>query len=163
MIVIAICGATSTYGSHADRKTTLFSMKAGAATLSVRGFELPQDLVAAPDRFIERLLRGLLARENGLHFLLDHLAPLHEVAEAQALRVGGRRLLREHLDRDFGPGVLVVEAGLLRHLVGRIGDRHVARARVPIHLDLRARQEGEEVRRALALVVGLTAHDPDRL
>src|SRR5688572_19469209 len=110
MIVMAICGATSAYGSHADRKTTFFSMLGkergplgapSTALGAVRGFELAQDLVAALLRVVERLLRLLLSGEDRFQLLLDRLAPLHEVAEAKSLGIRGRRLVREHLDRHL--------------------------------------------------------------
>src|SRR3954468_6054055 len=116
MIVIAICGATRTYGSHAERKTTRFSMRDQRIALTfVCGLELAQDLVAALHRLVEGRLRVLLAREDRFHLLLDDLAALHVVTEPKALRVCRWRLLREHLDRHFRAGVLVVEARLLRH------------------------------------------------
>src|SRR6185369_13309072 len=94
MTVTAICGASSANGSHAERKTTRFSTRRGPALLAalVRRFELAQDLVAAAHGVVQGRLRVLLAREHLLDLLLDHLAALHEVAEANALRVGGGRL-----------------------------------------------------------------------
>src|SRR5689334_3361239 len=99
MTVTAICGATRAYGSHTERKTTRFSMSASrlpppALRLLVRGLELAQDLVAAAHRVVERGLRVLLAREHRLHLFLDHLAALHEIAEAQPLGVRRGRFLR---------------------------------------------------------------------
>src|SRR5688572_24726452 len=106
-MVTAICGASSAYGSHAERKTTRFSMqgRAGAPArrargrLLVRRLELAQDLVAALDRVVQRYLCRLVAREHSFQLLLDHLAPLHEVAEAQPLGVRSRLLVGELLDR----------------------------------------------------------------
>src|SRR5678816_1084951 len=102
--VIAICGASSAYGSQAERKTTRFS----TGSVPGRGLELPQDFVAALHRIVERGLRVLAAGEHRLHLLLDHLAALHEVAEAQALGVLGGRLVGELLDGRFGARVALV-------------------------------------------------------
>src|SRR5207244_5104298 len=77
--VTAICGASSAYGSHAERKTTRFSMLPGIRPLSRRGgLELAQDLVAALHRLVERALRVLAAGEHRLQLLLDHFAALHK-------------------------------------------------------------------------------------
>ena len=51
----------------------------------VRGLEPAQDLVAAPHGVVHGGLGVLPAREHRLHFLFDHFAALHIVAEAQAL------------------------------------------------------------------------------
>src|SRR3546814_12655721 len=88
--------------------------------------EAAQQLVAALDCRIERLLSRLGARPHGLQFLIDDRADLVEAAEAHALGVRGRRL-GGHLDqRRLRPGILLVEALLLGELVGGQGDRQVA-------------------------------------
>src|SRR5678815_1889222 len=104
--VIAICGASSAYGSQAERKTTRFS----TGSVPCRGLELPQDVVAAFHRIVERGFRFLATGEHRLHLLFDHLAALHEVAEAQALGVLGRGLEVELPHRDIGARVLFVVA-----------------------------------------------------
>src|SRR5687768_5013999 len=158
-IVIAICGATSAYGSQADRKTTRFSTD---FALFVRRLEFTQDVVATARGVVHCRLRVFLPGEHRLHLLLDDLAPLDVVAEAQALGVLRRRLVCELLHGELVAGVLLVEARLLRQLVGRQRDRHVAGERVPVHLDLGARQEAEELRHALVIGGGLLRHDPKR-
>ena len=84
-----------------------------AIVLLVRALEVGKQLVAALDRRVERLLRRLLAGPHRLELLVDHVADLDEIADAQALGIVGRRLEVELLDRDVAPGELLVEA-LLR-------------------------------------------------
>src|SRR4051812_29557621 len=79
--VTAICGASSAYGSQVERKTTRFSTQFLAF---VGCFELPQDFVAPFHRVVQGCLRVLLAGEDRFQLLLDDLAALHVVAEAQA-------------------------------------------------------------------------------
>src|SRR6185436_429562 len=155
-IVIAICGASSAYGSQAERKTTRFS----TGSVPCRGLELPQDVVAALHRIVERGFGFLAAGEHRLHLLLDHLAALHEVAEAQALGVLGRRLVGELLDGRLGARIALVVAGLARHLVRGEGDRHIAGAGMELHLHFRLREVGEELGHALVVDRLLAAHHP---
>src|SRR5206468_12666447 len=49
--------------------------------LFVGGLEAAQDVVAAARGVVHCRLRILLAGEHGFHFLFDHLAALHVVAE----------------------------------------------------------------------------------
>src|SRR5690242_7722737 len=166
------CGATSAYGSHGDRKTTRFSMpprqrrpaasrrgvigeKTMCSRLLVRLLEALDLLVAALHAIVERLLRGLLPAPHRLELLVDDVANLHEVAEAQPLRVGRRRLVRELLDRDVEARTLGVEALLLREIVSRRRDRHVARVLVPLLLHFGRREEREELRDALVVLLVL--------
>src|SRR5438034_2055897 len=100
--------------------------KAGNAGLLVGRFEFAQQLVAALHRLVERGLGVLLARPYRFELLVDDVADLHEVADAQALGVVGRRIERQLLDRDVAARELLVEAFLLRQLGGGGGDRHVA-------------------------------------
>src|SRR3954471_2558767 len=78
--------------------------------LLVRRFELAQQLVAALDRLVERGLGVLLAGPHRFQLLVDDVADLHEVADAQALGVVGRRIERELLHRDVATRELLVEA-----------------------------------------------------
>src|SRR5207248_6323407 len=149
----------SAYGSQADRKTTRFSTQLSALG---GGLELAQDLVAAAHGVVERALCVLAPGEHRFHLLLDHFAALYEVAEAQALGVLRRRLVRELLDGDERTRLLRVVAGFARQLEGREGDRHVAGADVPVHLHFGTGKEGEEFRHALVLGRLLAAHHPER-
>src|SRR5581483_1385815 len=81
--------------------------------LLVRLLELAQQLVAAADRVVERLLRRLLAGPDALELLVLDVADLHEVAEPDPLRVLGRRLVGELEHGNVAAGVLLVEALLL--------------------------------------------------
>src|ERR1041385_5640885 len=158
-MVTAICGATSAYGSQVERKTTRFSTW---EVLLVGRFEPAENLVPPAHRVVHRRLRVLASREHGFHLLLDHFAALDVVAKAKAPGVFRRRLVGELLHRELVAGVLLVEPGLLRQLVGGHRDRHVPGARVPVHLDLGLRQEAEELRHALVVGRGLLRHDPER-
>src|SRR5687767_8458127 len=80
--------------------------------LLIRGLELAQDLVAPLHRVVERGLRRLLPLESCFQLLLDHRAPLHEVAEAQAFGVRRGRLVGKLPDGGVATRILVVEAGL---------------------------------------------------
>src|SRR5688572_17003494 len=147
-IVISSCGATSAYGNQEERKTTRFSMgKRYAGWRTARRVKLPgrpcavnsapprlllrrllepaQHVVAACDRGVESRLRVFLAGEHVLHLLLEHVADLHEAAEAQALRVPRRRLAGHLADRDVGSRVLLVETRALRQVIGDRRDRQV--------------------------------------
>src|SRR5262245_12305053 len=103
----------------------------GLRALLVGAGEIGEQAVAALDRGVERLLRGLLPGPHRLELLVHDVADLHEVADAQALRVVGRRLEVELLDRHVAPGELIVEALRARERVGRLGDGHVAGLHVP--------------------------------
>src|SRR6185436_5969086 len=102
-IVIAICGASSAYGSQAERKTTRFS----TGSVPCRGLEFRQDLVAPLHRVVQGGRGFLAAGKHRFHLLLDHFAALHEVAEAQALGARGRRLVGQLADGDLGARVLL--------------------------------------------------------
>ena len=91
----------------------------------------------------------------------DDVADLHEIAEAQAARVLGRRP-RGHLDdRQLGAGMLVVEAAVARRFIGRLGDRQIAGGLVEAHLLRRLRHESEELGDALVLLRLLAGHHPE--
>src|SRR5262245_29507706 len=89
----------------------------GLRALLVGAGEIGEQAVATLDRGVERLLRRLLSCPYRLELLVHDVADLDEVADAQALRVVGRRLEVELLDRHVAPGELVVEALRARALI----------------------------------------------
>src|SRR4029453_3062924 len=105
---MAICGATSAYGSQGLRKTA--RLMGASRRLPVERGELLQDVVALPYRVVEALLRPLAPAEDALHLLLDGVADGVEIPQPDALAVG-RRLPGVHLD----DGSLLVA---VLHLVG---------------------------------------------
>src|SRR5882757_959185 len=72
------------------------------ATSPVRigALELAQQAVATLDGIVHRGLCGALAGEDLLELVLDHIANQHERAEPDALRIVGRLLQRDLLDRN---------------------------------------------------------------
>ena len=146
--ITAICGAISSQGSQPSEQDAFFHPGNKAARASGAGcglghhhkaaglvhylvcfLETLKQLVAAPDRRVERFLGGLLAGPDLLGFLVDDGADLQEVAEADAARlVGG---LADHLRHGHvGAGLFLVEARFLGGLEGGHGDRQVAGALV---------------------------------
>ena len=100
--------------------------------------------------------------ERGLDLLGPDVAHLHHVAEAQAARILGRLLVGELLQRRLQNRVLLVEAGRLGLLVGRLGDRQIAGFLMQLGLAVGVGQEGEELRDALVFLGFLAAHHPQR-
>src|SRR5215831_19269220 len=78
--------------------------------LLVGAGEIGEQAITALDRGVEPLLRGLLPGPDRLELLVHDVADLHEIADAQTLRVVGRRFEVELLHRRVAPGELVVEA-----------------------------------------------------
>src|SRR5688572_28598421 len=130
--------------------------------LAVGGFELADELVAALDDGIERLLSVLGAGQQLLELLVDDITDLHVIAKAQALGILGRRIERDLLDRDIRTGVGLVEALALAELIGGRGDRQVAGELVPAGLHLGRAQVREEVGYALIFLGLVALQDPER-
>ncbi len=107
-------------------------------------------------------LADLLARQRRLDLLGPHVAQLHHVAEPQPARVLGRLLVGELEQRRLEVRELLVVARRLGLLVGRLGDRQVARLLVQLHLAVGVGQEGEELGDALVFLRALAAHHPQR-
>src|SRR4051794_14595327 len=105
-----------------------------APTLFCGLFEGPQHGVAARDRGIERLLRGLLSAECRLDLLGPEVAHLHHVAEAQAPRILRRLLVGELLQRRLQRRLLLIEAVGFGLFIIRPGDRPLARLLVQLGL-----------------------------
>src|SRR5215831_7874896 len=81
---------------------------ASPSMLLCRFRELVNLLVAALDRVVERCLGVFLATPDGLKLLIDDVADLHEVAQANASRLV--RGLDDHLlHGHVRPRILVVE------------------------------------------------------
>ena len=76
----------------------------------IGAFELPQQTVAALDGEIERRLRRPLAAEDLLEPFVDHAADQDERAEPDSLRVLGRRIQRDLLDRNGRARIAVVKS-----------------------------------------------------
>src|SRR5437879_5865585 len=125
------CGASNNAGNSRPEKTTRRSICALPQEASRRSLllgvllELAQQAIAALDRIIQGDLRILLAGERSFEILGDDVADLHQIAESQPARMGGRRLRRHLQDRDLAARVLLVEPGRLGCLIGRLGDRQV--------------------------------------
>src|SRR3546814_11053331 len=75
--------------------------------------EAAQQLVAALDCRIERLLSRLGASPHGLQLLIDDRADLVEAAEADAFGVSGRRLGGHQDTLRLRRGILLLETLLL--------------------------------------------------
>ena len=112
------------------------------------------------DRLVEGGLGVLLARPHRFEFLVDHVADLRKVADAQALGVRGRRVERQLLDGDIAAGELLVEARVLCDLGRGKRHRHVARLLVPLGLHRSAREVGQELRDPDILGLGLALQHP---
>src|SRR5205823_1137380 len=176
--VTATCGSTSRYGRTRFGKTVRFTPRPSL----VGGGELLEQRVRFRDRVVEALLHRLLAPEDVLHLVLDHVADLHEVAEPEALAVrrrdalglgrrgllvlqrGGRRGRQARELRERGVLLRVPHevVALLQVLHRGIRDREVARVDVPPHLLLGLGEELEELRHAAVLLLRLALHDPQR-
>src|SRR5437762_8984957 len=78
-------------------------------SVRVRPLELAQQPVAALDGGIKRLLRGFLAGESLLQFVVDHNADQSERSEPNTLRIISRRFQRDLLDRHRGAGIAIVK------------------------------------------------------
>ena len=117
--------------------------------LWIGALELAQQPIAALDGGIQRRLRRLFAAEGLLQFVLDHIADQHERAEPNPLRIFGRRLQRDLLDRDRGAGIALVKALRAGQIESGAGHRQIAGVLVPGRLNFRLRQKGEELRDAL--------------
>src|SRR6185312_7662904 len=133
---------------------------AAHAPLLRRRLELAQDGVAAPHGVVDGGLSGFLAGEGGLEILGPDVADLNEIAEAQAARVLGRRLVGELQHRRLASWMLLEETVLLERRERGLGDRHIARHLAELDLDGRLRQIRKELRDALVLRRGLAAHYP---
>src|SRR5690606_31003442 len=121
--VITICGAISRYGSQGLRNVTRL-VRMGPAIVggsagpgdrarqrisAVRLLKRAQQLVAAFDGRVQRFLGGLVAGPEVLQLLVDDVAHLREVAEANAAAVLGRFVQRKLPNRRVGARVLFVE------------------------------------------------------
>ncbi|MEZ5906691.1 MAG: hypothetical protein R3C69_16870 [Geminicoccaceae bacterium] len=111
---------------------------------------------------VERLLDGDLVRQRLADLLVDHLAHDLEIAEADGLRGRCRLTLQELQDGVLAAGVGLVVAFGLGHLVGRLGDRHVAGRLVPEDPQLGAGQEIEEGRSTGIFLLGVLLEDVER-
>src|SRR6266436_2192171 len=143
--VIASWGASSASGRRTPGKMTRFSCMPSSVVrpaLHVGLFELAQQIVAAENRAVERVLGAVLALQRALDLLLDDVADLDEPAEPQALRILGRGIERHLPDRDVGARVLRVEPLVARALVGGLRDRQVAGLLMPPGLHLGQREIG---------------------
>src|SRR5713101_6476016 len=161
IMVTAIWGKTSTYGSHQLRKTVRCMTPPARGLLLVGGRELLEEVVGLGHGVVQTLLGRLLPREDVLELTLDDVADLDEIAQAQPLAVGrglapgqlgeGRPLVRVLLEMVAG----------LEILHGAVRDGEIARGHVPPHLLVGLGDELEELRRPSVLVGGLTLHDPE--
>src|SRR3981081_2215538 len=115
------------------------------AQLPVRigALELTQQPVATLDGGIQCRLRGFLAAERLLKFVVDHIANQNERAEPDALRIFGRRFQGNLLDRNRGAGIAVVKTLRAGQVEGRAGHREIAGVLMPGSLNLRLRQKTE--------------------
>ena len=89
---------------------------------------------------IERGFGGLLAAPHRFELLVHHVADLHEIADAQPFGALGRRLEIELLHRHVASGEFFIESLRASMLIGRLGNRHVARLHVPLRLHIGAGQ-----------------------
>src|SRR5207248_3988799 len=112
----------------AIRSANLPSFRLGgplSAFSGVEFLELPQDLVAALDGVIHRLLRLLLAGEHRFHLVALRQHRLHEITEAEPARIVVGRAAGELQYRDLAGRMLLVVAALARQRIGLAGRRHV--------------------------------------
>src|SRR6516225_6035642 len=112
----------------------------------IRLLEAAEDLVAAIDDLVERLLHGRLVAKNLLEAVAELTADLQEVAEADAPRPAAAAIDVEAGDSGLAAlvGRLVVEAVRLHVVEAGFGNGDVAGHRRPEQRLLRLRDEIEE-------------------
>src|SRR5215217_8555023 len=112
-------------------------VRAPSRHLLIGAFEFAQDVVAAGNGGVEGFLAGLLAAEDGFEFLVDDVANLGQVAEADTLGIVRRRATGDLLDGDVRTRIFSVVALFRAQFESSIGDRQVAGELVPVGLDFR--------------------------
>jgi len=105
-----------------------------------RPLELPQQLVPARDRRIERGLCGFFAGESLFQLVLDGVANQHKGAEPEPPGIFRRRLVVDLLDRDLGAGIAIIEALGTGEFKGGLRCRRIAGVLMAAGLRLPARR-----------------------
>src|SRR4030081_3824889 len=93
--------------------------------------------VAALDGGIQCSLRGFLAAEGLLQFVVDHIANQNERSKPDSPRIFSRRFQCDLLDRDRRTGIAFVEALRAGQIESGSGNRQIAGVLVPGGLNLR--------------------------